>query len=665
MGMRKNGLYLRLSLTNLWKNRQTYFPFLLSGVFSTFVFYTFLMIGSNPGIANLERGSGTLQVFMNLGSIIVAVFTLIFLFYANSFLIKRRKKELGLYAILGLEKRHVARTLAYESLFSYVITMVFGLGLGMLLGKLFFLIIGAIMQVPTVLHFSLHSFPIYFTLLLFAGVFFVLYLHNAFQVRLQNPIRLLRGENRGEKEPKTHWFFGFIGLVAMVAGYVIALSVKNPTEAALLFFLAVLLVIIGTYALFTSISIGVLKMLKRNKRYYYKANHFISVSGMLYRMKQNAAGLASICILSTMVMVTVGTTTALYIGQERLLKVDNPTEFTYRDYMYDDEHVSRATFMKVAEAAGEKHGQEITDLFVYKSLSTGALREDRGFASDREYSYKDRTIENNNRFQSLTFLTLEEYEKLTGMKETLEPKEILYFQSTDYPTEGGILYFGDTPLTVKQELASLPIANKGMTNPESYVIVRDEETILALYNGIYPSTENIYPSTSYAWNTEGDAASKLAYGEEMSPHLSSSVLGYYFQREQSLSVTGSFLFLGVFLGALFLMATVLIIYFKQVSEGYQDRDRYIIMQKVGLSKKEVRQNVRKQILTIFLLPLAVATIHTTGALLMVKRILFLFGITDERLVALCVYLTVVLFGVIYTLVYMATAKVYNKMVEMK
>ncbi len=661
--MRKRFLYLRLALSNLWKNRQTYLSFFLSTVCTIFAFYTFCMIALNDGIKKLA-GAGQMQVMMTLGAIVVAIFAFAFLFYANSFLIKRRKKELGLYAILGLEKKHIARILFHETVTLLILSLVVGFGFGIAMSKLMFLLVQALMRVPSPIVFQVSRLPLLLTAGLFAAVFFLLLLYNRLQVHLSSPVNLLKGQQRGEKEPKTRWLLALIGVIAMGTGYVIANSVGNPLQALAIFFIAVILVIIGTYTLFTAGSIAFLKILRRNKGYYYKPRNFVSVSGMIYRMKQNAAGLSSICILSTMAIITIGTTAALYIGQADMLRTHYPMDhkITYRENALDD----RLTEQTIRQKADE-YQVEISDFHtgVYSAMNvyrTGNTLE----TADIDMN----STEWHQNVWSLHVLTLAEYNRMAGADETLNGGEALVYESRKVPPTD-TLAAGSMVLSVKKNLAAFPFALKGSegTEPPMYLVVKDRDTIVALLKSIKGPEADVFFSRGFWWNTGGDGEALLKYSQAVwddvkSTGVSSHISSAHTVRREWYAMYGGFLFLGVFLGLLFLMATTLIIYFKQVSEGYMDHDRFIILQKVGMGRDEVKATVRKQILLVFFLPIAAAVLHTLGALHMMTEMLSLFGLQDTLLIALSIFCTAGVFALLYGMVYTATAKTYYRMVRM-
>ena len=662
--MRKIGLYPRLAITNLWKNRRTYLSFLLSAILTVFVFYTFSMIALNDGLNKLPGAQG-MEIMMVLGSIVVALFALIFLFYANGFLMKRRRKELGLYAIVGLEKKHIARILFYETTVILFISLLAGIGLGISLSKLMFLLIQALMDIPTPLTFQVNILPLVITTGLFVAVFSCLLLYNQLQVRRSSPISLLQGQKRGEKEPKTRWLMAILGVVAMAAGYIIANKVGNPLQALTTFFVAVILVIIGTYALFTTGSIAILKMLRRNKGYYYRPRNFISISGMIYRMKLNAAGLAGICILSTMAIITIGTTVALYIGQESMIHDQYPMD---HKISFQESTVDKAWTEQVIRDQAWTQGVEIEELYQGIYLKSSAYRE--GNRLSRMNVQKITTTEQFENACSLILLPLSEFNLMTGGSYTLDASEALAFEPRDIPPLKN-LTVGDTTITIKQELAQFPIAHKGSKALEIplYLVVKDRETALSLAADLSEPGKQLSFSQGFWWNTSGEEEALISYSKAIlddvkGKGVSSQITSIHTMRREMRAMYGGFLFMGVFLGLLFLMATTLIIYFKQVSEGYMDHDRFIILQQVGMSREEVKSTVGKQILSVFVLPIIVTVLHTWGALRMMTQMLLMFGLADVQLISLSIFGTAAVFAVLYGLVYMATARTYYAMVRM-
>ena len=653
-------LYFRLALNNLWKNRQTYLPFLLASTLLTFAMYSFLMITFNPGLSKVHGGVQFMTI-LSFGIVVIGLFTAIFLFYANSFLIKRRKKEMGLYSILGMEKKHIARVLFHELSLTWLLSMAVGLGLGILLGRLMFLLIRLAMRIDVPLVGAVSAVGVWGTLGMFAFLFFLLILYNTWQVRSVDPIELLRGGQTGEREPKARWIFAVLGVACMGGGYWIAQTVQNPMAAIALFFVAVMLVILGTYLLFLSGSIALLKILKRNKRYYYRSRHFVTVSGMLYRMKQNAAGLASIAILCTMAMITIGTTVGLYNGSEKMLTEYYPSDM---QITMDDAASQEAVVSRNAAIAKEA-GVTITDAYTFTAYETMFAIENGRILPSDEVKYEN--INEYGKLHDVLLLDDATYAMLEGAPLSLGTREIgLFTTAQTAPKE---LVIGGERYTVRPiaTLGVVPCMSHGSAITKSYLVVPDSATASAILADAGVALSDRLPVYTTQWNVKGEQAQLDRYYAIVSddtPEWANHNLRVKASlREEWYAMHGGFLFVGIFLGLIFLMGTALIIYFKQISEGYQDHDRFIILQKVGMSGEEVRGTVRRQILLVFFLPLLVAVCHVAGSLHMMILMLQLFGLMDVPYIALNTFASAVGVAALYGLFYHKTAKTYYKMVK--
>ena len=574
--MRKLDFYPKLAVRSLRLNGKFYLPYLLSGAISAAMLYDILFLNMNRGVAQL-KGTNAVRGLLGFGAIVVAVFSFALLCYTNSFLMKRRQKELGLYNILGMEKRHLARLLLWETVYAALLCILGGLLLGILLSKLFLLLLCAIIQAEVPFGFEVPREAVLYTTAAFGGIFLLNYLLNLLRLNRVKPIELLKGTESGEREPRTKWVLTVLGVLTMGTGYGISLTVKDPVKAMLLFFLAVILVIVGTYCLFTAGSIALLKALRRNKRYYYRTRHFTAVSGMLHRMKRNAAGLATICILSTMVLVTVSTTVCLYMGVDEML-----------DLMY-----CRDVQTYVNYGAPEDL-PKVKGLYERKARELGVKMEDFAalcfYAPATEYA--------NNRTDVEPLLKRAQGADVVGD-----------------PADGPMrVYVGcNLPADADASLFAASVA----------VGTRD----LAL-------------SSSWCFTDDCRAG-----------------------RTDFWASLGGFFFIGLFLGSLFLMAAVLIVYYKQVSEGYEDARSFSIMQQVGMTQEEVKTSIRSQVSTVFFLPLVAAACHTAGAFPMTKKILLLFGLTNTGLFVLCSAATLLLFAAVYYGIYRLTAREYYRIVK--
>lgn len=654
-----SGLYRRLAASTLKKNARTYLPYLLSACGTVAVFYILAYLA-------LNSGSGTTAFVMQLGAIVVGIFALIFLFYTNSFLIKRRKKELGLYGILGMEKRHIFRMMAYETLYCFLISVVSGLAVGLLFSKGVQLLFLHILQMPVQWGFAFSPSAALVTVLLFAGIFFLTLLSNLRQVHISQPIELLRGSQVGEREPRANWPLAILGIVLLAAGYALAQFVNNPIWAFILFFLAVILVILGTYALFTSTSIAALKLLRRNKTYYYQTKHFISVSGMIYRMKQNAAGLASICILSTMVLVMVSTTTSLYAGMNEMFS------WYTRDFYvhtYADSENGGYTPSAPSRLILSQQGYEPLDEQVYSSLSFATVRDGEGgftFVPQDDANAMEASVDD---IMQFTMLTLADYNLLVKNAYELAQGEVLLAaaRGTDDFDQPELRVFG-LEFDVAANVAAPDIyAADYMGTELYYLIVPDAHTFWQIANleiQFYGNNAT-YVENIYAFNVDADASvdEQAALRTDLLAQGSVSVTCTALVKQDAQEFYGSFFFLGIFLGLLFLMATAMIIYYKQISEGYDDRARFELMQKVGMTAEEIRSSVRSQVLTVFFFPLVMAGVHIVFAFKMIAMLMSLLQLTNTTLFALTTVVCFFAFAAVYALIYAITARSYYRIVS--
>ena len=669
-------------------NRRFYLPYILTVIGTAGAFYIMAAIVSDPGSKELAAGTSNgpmyVSMFMTLGMFVLGLFSCIFLLYTNSFLMKRRQKELGLYSVLGMSKTNIAGIMVFEALYIALIGIGGGIAVGILLTKLVSLALFRLMRLPVPFGFSVQPIAIIIVVLFFAGLILLTLLANLAKVGRSRPVELLRGGNVGEKEPKANWFLTIVGVLFLGAGYAVAMLVDNPGMAVAVYFLAVFAVIIGTYCLFTSVSIAVLKALRRNKRYYYKAKHFISVSGMLYRMKRNAVGLANICILCTMVMVMVSGTLSLYLGSEEQVNVYCPADVVVETTYYassTEDHVYN-----------EETGEETIEYHTpYDAAAMDAWFEDY-FAGHKltpsaakavEY-YSFTAVDSEDHVSLVTAVTAETYAQLTGeAAPELAPGEALAHvppncelgDSFSFLDKDGrtvcIGLVGEAKLTAAQIVLNMVAVNWTEEDDDIVLVVPDRAALLELVAG----QEN----GSYVWRGQYDFdASDEALAAMVDDYFAASSegdgvdAGYYdvlridlrSEAEQEVyGLSGGFLFLGVFLGIVFLMATVLIIYYKQVSEGYEDNARFEIMRKVGLSEREARRAIRSQILTVFFMPILVAAIHIAFDFNLVVLLLRLFSLTNVKLTALCTLGTLLVFCAVYAVVYALTARSYYKIVR--
>lgn len=633
---------------------------MLTCICITAMFYIMEFISVNQGL-EVMSGGDQLKTILKFGTYVIGFFSVVFLFYTNSFLIKRRKKELGLYNILGMEKKHIAKVLFWENFFVALTTMALGLLLGIALSKLMFLVLLKILNFKVPMGFFISNQSLFKTAVLFGVTFILILMNNLRQIHLSNPVELLKGGQVGEKEPKTKWVLTIIGLLSLGTGYYIALTTESPLAALSSFFMAVILVMVGTWALFTAGSIALLKALRKNKKFYYKTNHFINVSGMIYRMKQNAIGLANICILSTTVLVMVSTTVSLYIGMEDVLRTRYPRDISISAKNISKDKSEELTSMIKEQA--EKQGAAVKNIVKYRSLDLAVIQ-------DKNYFTDNRNELDMNNVGFLEFIPLSEYNEMENKSITLKEDEVLLYTYRGEIAEDSINILGNE-FKIKEHINTMTvdgIASSVVSNGY-FVVVPDENTIKKIFGSSTEASKNIGELSYYfAFDTDSNAEEEIALTKEINSKIKElSVDGNCEGLEESrvsfFSVYGGLFFLGIFLGALFIMATVLIIYYKQISEGYDDKERFEIMQKVGMSKDEIKKSINSQVLMVFFLPLFTAIIHIAFAFKVIIKLLEVLNLTNVTLFVYCTAGTIFVFTIFYGIVYVLTSKVYYKIVS--
>lgn len=653
--------YWRLARHAITNNRQTYLPYVLAATFTVMLFYILLSLSSDPAVAQIHGGYIAAE-FMRMGTFIVALFAVIFLFYTNSFLMKRRQKELGLYNILGMEKKHIARILAVETFFLGAVSIVAGIVLGVCCNKLAYLLIVQLLQGSITLGFYLSLNGIGTTVLLFTAIFFLTYLNVIRQIHLTNPIELLRSTQSGEREPQAKKLIALLGVLCLGGGYAIALTLQQPLLQLLSFVGAILLVIIGTYCLFTAGSIALLKWLKKKKSYYYTPTHFVSISGLLYRMKQNAVGLANICVLSTMVLVLLTSTLSLMLGVEESIDVRNPYDFTVYALNSDTQQNEQwiATTNQLIQSQ-----QEITKQVSYPYMDCSVLA-----AGDQmhtlEHLNDDRIstlIRAEANAKTLLLIPYSAYQaNSTDPLPLADDQLLLYAVKNTYTAD--TLNLNDQ--TYQVQTLTKPFVHYGMLDFPAdggyYAVLTDDA--FQQFSRTFNQPQNFF----YALNLNGDTAQHTAFVQELQTALEAQ--GFRGRVEskdgmttESLGMYGGLLFLGCFLGAIFLVATVLIIYYKQISEGYEDKKRYEIMQKVGMSQQEVKASINAQIKIVFFLPLFMAALHLLFCLPALYKMLAILGLMHWNLLLISTAICFTAFAVFYVAVFAVTSRTYYQIVK--
>lgn len=656
-------LYWKLAWSNLRKNYRVTLPYVLSATGVSMMFY--MMWALTAGIdRNAMYGGDSVASMMGLGTWVIGIFAVLFLFYTNSFIMKRRKKELGLYNILGMEKRHIGRVIFAETFLVAFACIVLGLGFGILFSKILFLALGKVLGLAVPIAFVVPLEAVTITAVFFLAIFFLILLYNVLQVRLSKPIELLHGGEAGEKEPKAHWLLAVLGVLLLGAGYYLAIMIQSPIEALMFFFIAVILVILGTYLLFMTGITALLKLLKKNKGFYYKTRHFTAVSGMLYRMKQNAAGLASICILSTCLLVTVSTTFALYTGLEGLIADRYPRDFSITLFNPNDAAVD--AIHKVVDEEAQKMGFSTENTLDFTARYWTAARLGNTFAFDETYS---------NTYSVIQVSTLDEFNKYTGRHETVAVDEVLLADPRNsFP--GDSVMIRDKEFHVKRIDYKLEGAISSVIYETYAMVFPDEESLLSILTTDETQYDRMDTPQHYYFFDIGNADADIrAFDDAFHQRLADEFPkeGVTFEslatdsaagaREDFLALYGGLFFLGMFLGLLFLLGTALIIYYKQVSEGYEDAKRFQIMQKVGMSQAEVKRSIHSQIILVFFLPLLTAMMHLAFAFPMLQRILALLNMVNFQLILFSTLGCVAVFAVFYFIIYACTARTYYKIVE--
>ena len=688
-------LYSSMAIQNIKKNHRFFIPRILTEGGLLGCYYIVYTLYSDKRMRSVY-GGGYLPFFMAIGIMVVALLSVILMLYTNSFLMKQRTRELGLYNVLGLEKRHVGKILFFESAVSSLAGIVLGLLFGTLFYKICSLFICRLLNVESVLGFYfLTSKTLISSAVFFLAIDLFTYFVNLINLARMKPVELIASAHTGEREPKVKWLMLIIGIITLGLGYFLAIVTKNPISALPVFFLAVLLVIIGTYFLFVTGTTFVLKRLKANKAYYYNKKHMTSVSGLLYRMKQNAVGLASICILSTGVLVLISTTVSLYSGMEQMFDSKFKQELyvyaKYRDLNQENKFVPIDVVSQAVQKSAEQNNVKIQKLIKQRYLGVTYKYENGKLTSDYvPGSFRD-TAE-------VIFITEATYKECTGATLNLKSNEIAFcnISSADksiYDQKN--IQVGDTNFEIAKSLNLFPITFGTMSFLTNFGVVVSDDAVI---NQIYDYQRAAYEKRAKefeAYNLQpeefierlavkfDDKELACAAGDDINKGISSEIHKYIYAQSDftegnniwvsldSLWETkrnvcgmyGTFLFLGVLLGIVFLFATTLIIYYKQISEGYEDQKRFQIMEKIGMSQDEVKGSIKNQILLVFFLPLVVAGIHICFAFPLLNRLLNLLLLPKISLFVLCTTITFLVFAFVYVVIYSITAKTYYKIVH--
>jgi len=677
----KMSFFPKLAWTGIKNNRKLYIPYLLTCIGMVMMQYIVGHLSTSDVLLKL-RGGWALRDMLSMGNFIIALFAFLFLNYSNSFLMRRRKKEFGLYNILGMGKRHLAVVLLWETLITAALSLGLGLIIGIALSKAAELCIVNFMAGNVTYTLSLSADSVFLTCIIYAAIFFCILLRALWQIRKTSPIQLLRSENIGEKHPRFFWVWGTLGVFILAGAYYIAVTIEDPISALAMFFLAVAMVIISTYLLFTSGSVLMCKLLQKNKKYYYKPNHFVSVSSMVYRMTRNGAGLASICILLTMVLVMLSATSCLFFGVEDALLIRYPRQFLVDVAPKNLESANPENLLPVREYVSNivhKHGAQMENVLEYRAATiSGQIQ---GVELETDVSKINVTSANvYGDVCVINFIPLEDYNRMIGANRILESDEILlYAFRTNYTHDTLTIRGADTTFRIAERLESFPIDADATVNVMGslYLVIPDFQTTIApieaITNAYGGSMLNIWWRYYFDVNVDEERQKEiyedLGFAEDNADQMyleDVDYIRYDSRANERDGFTGTFagLFtLGTVLSIVFLVAAVLMIYYKQLTEGYEDQSRFDIMQKVGMTKKDIRKSINSQMLTVFLLPLLTAGLHLCFAFPMIRMLLLMFSMTNTLLFAQTCLISFAVFGLFYVIVYRITSNAYYSIVS--
>jgi len=665
----------RIALTGIKNNKRLYIPFFITCIATIAMFYIMCYLSFDEYLASLPY-VGSLQQITFVGVLVIGFFSICFLLYTNSFLTKRRRKEFGLYNVLGMSKTNIAVVLLFESLFTSLISIILGITCGVLFSKLSELTILNLINGTINYQIKVNLRGIEYSLYLFIPLFILLYLVNTINISKNNTIELVRSEQEGEKKPKANWLFGLSGIIILGFAYYLALLVDSGVSAVMIFFIAVILVIIATYLIFMSFSVVLCKILKKKKNYYYKTNNFISTSSMEFRMKRNGAGLASICILSTMVLVMISSTACLYFGVEDIINRKYPYDYQF-EFRYDNSNDINAEQIayidQIIEDCVKDNGFELNDVVKLQYVDIAGLPKNGVFVFDRGY-ISDISITDLN-YNIINIVPLSDYNRLTNKNVNLKDNEALMFA---YDTG-----FNDDSINIQN------VINYDLIKPSSLGLDENFEEGLQAYSGLvdtlcmvvnnYDEAKEIIMSQmepgvirctyEYDFNSNKSDAEQIAFRDVLSNEVLNKLSFTYcmlqgraHKTNDAYALYGSMFFLGISLSIMFIFATVLIIYYKQISEGYEDQPKFEIMKKVGITDREIRKTINTQMLTVFYLPLVMAITHLCFAFKMIKHLIALLDFTNVKPLIMATFICVIVYTIVYAIIYRITSNSYYSIV---
>lgn len=666
-------LYARLAAGGIRRNGKLYIPYILTCSLMVMIFYIVNFLSKNPLLDGM-RGGEIMKEMMTIGIVIMVVFSAIFLFYTNSFLIKSRKREFGLYNILGMGKRSLARIMTWETVMVYLMSMVLGLGAGILFSKLAELIAVKIIRGEAQYQFSVSGTSVIACLIVFAVIFFLIHLNVLRQVFVAKPIELLHSENAGEKPPRANWFPAVLGAFMLTAAYYMAVTIEEPMTAMFGFMAAVILVIVATYLLFMAGSVVICRVLQKNKKYYYRTNHFVSVSQMSFRMRKNGAGLASICILSTMVLVTLSTTICLYMGEGEILEQRYPRDIVTSVYGLPESET--ASYRESVEEIAEKHGVSPENVLAYSYADlSGAIIGNRFDMKNTDMNEVSLDL------RSVYVVPIADYNALYGTDISLSDGEAaVYFKGKGFDyDEIQLDDWGSYRITQRLDRFTITGMDSATVTDTIYLFVKNYSDLDSL-NSFQNSISEVYGGRIsnkvfyyYCFDLDCDDSVRLEINKALTDEFGAEdhPLTYEwlstecraFEYEEFFGLYGGLFFLGVIFGGVFILAAVLIMYYKQISEGFDDRARFEILRKVGMNDRDIRRAVDSQVLTVFFAPLISAGIHMIFAFPMLTKLLGLFAMRDTGFLALVTLVCYAVFAVLYVVVYAVTSRSYYRIVS--
>lgn len=677
----KTAIYPKLAVDGIRKNKRFYLPYILTCTGMVMMYYIIHHLAAMSALEKMSGGGSTAMI-LGLGVWVVAVFALIFLVYTNSFLMRRRKKEFGLYNILGMGKKNLGAVLFFETAAVFLISVISGLAIGIALSKLAEAGLVYMINGEVSYKFTVSVDAVKDTVLIFGAIFCLLYLKSLAGIWRLNAVSLLKSENTGEKPPKANYLFGIVGIIILAFAYYVSVSIESPLLAISWFFIAVIAVIIATYLIFISASVMLCRILQKNKHYYYRKNHFVSVSSMAYRMKRNGAGLASICILSTMVLVIMLGAGSLYFGAEDSLRTRYPKDISVSaDYNpYDDKTaysaakrdmiVNEVNSVLSQYGVSPENAEKYTEAAVIAMLSDGKLVANPELVNAASAA----TMKN---VCNISFVSVEEYNRCMNISEKLLPDEVMiYCIRREYDDK--TVAVGDNIYKVKKKVADMINSGSAAADilPTVFIVMNEPEKACDAVNAQFDSDDYFCrPSFTYSFDVDLAAEKEKELAKSIYERLreldSAGRIGFYSdsvecretERADFYGAYGGIFYLGIILSLVFLLATVLIIYYKQITEGYEDERRFEIMQKVGMTESDIRKSINSQMLTVFLLPLFTAALHLCFAFPMIRRLLLLFNLQNVALMITVLLGAVAVFGLFYALIYKVTSNSYYAIVS--